>query len=123
MRSRLEDLPRYRTREDTLSAASFNQGRLALRRLGRPLRFPLPGLRTLEMVLDTDLWVCLDAGLSDFPVIAWLDFQAARSSLHEPIPCRVYTYHAHAEVVEPQILEKTAQVLSERLRRRAAGEP
>jgi len=120
MRSRLEDLPRYSTREGSLTAAAYNQVRLALLRLGSPLRFALPGLRTLEMVLEKDVWVCVDSGLNDYPIVAWLDFRTEnRTALHTPIPCRIYTYHAHADMVERQVLEKTAQILGQRLRAHA----
>lgn len=118
MRSRLDELPRYSSRTCLLPAATFNRLRLGVLRLESPLRFALPGLRTLEMILERDAWICVDAGLSDYPILAWVEFQAAeRSRLDTPVPCRLFTYHAHAELIEPQVLEKTESVLNHRLRR------
>lgn len=118
MRLRLDELPRYSSRTCLLPATTYNRIRLGVLRLDNPLRFALPGLRTLEMVLENEAWVCVDAGLSDYPILAWVEFQAAeRNALHTPVPCRMYTYHAHAELIEPQVLEKTEAVLNHRLRK------
>lgn len=68
MRSRLDELPRYSSRSCLMAAATYNRIRLALLRLGSPLRLPLTGLRTLEMVLEKDAWVCVDASLNDHPI-------------------------------------------------------
>lgn len=118
MRLRLDELPRYSSRTCLLSPSIYNRVRLGILRLESPLRFALPGLRTLEMVLEDDAWVCVDAGLSDYPILAWVEFQGAdRSALHTPVPCRLFTYHAHAELIEPQVLEKTENVVNHRLRK------
>lgn len=120
MNSRLDDLPRYSSRTCLLPAATYNRVRLGLIRLGSPLRFALPGLRTLEIILDKEHWICVDSGLNDYPILAWVEFQhAERSALHTPVPCRLFTYHAHAELVEPQVLDKTEAVLGHRLRKHA----
>jgi len=116
VRSRLEDLPRYSSRMYSMPAARFNQVRLALLRLGEPIRFSLPGLRTLEMVLEHDAWICVDSGLSDFPVLAWVDFEVAhRDALHEPVSCKLYSYHAHADVIEDRVLDAIANYAGTRL--------
>jgi hypothetical protein len=50
------------------------------------------------------------------PVMAWLEFQTEhRSALHIPIACRLYSYHCHADVIQPQVLEAIADELSLRL--------
>lgn len=122
MASRLDDLPRYGSRTCMVPAATYNRIRLGLLRLGSPLRYALPGLRTLEIVLEKDAWICVDSGLNDYPIVAWVDFQCAdRDALHLPVPCRVFTYHAHAELVESQVLEKTEALLAHRLRKLAGG--
>ena len=122
MKSRLDELPRYSSRACVLPAATYNRIRLGLLRLGCPLRSALPGMRTLEMVLEHDAWICVDSGLNDYPILAWVEFQSAgRSALHEPVPCRLFTYHAHAELIEPQVLEKIQAVLGHRLRKLAEG--
>ncbi len=116
VRSRLNDLPRYSSSVYVMPAQRFNQVRLALLRLGEPIRFALPGLRTLEMVLEHDGWICIDAGLNDFPVLAWVDFEDAhREALHMPIPCKLYTYHAHAAVIEDRVLDAISDFVDARL--------
>jgi hypothetical protein len=106
MGSRLDDLPRYSSRAYDMPAARFNQVRLALLRLHEPIRFGLPGLRSLEMILEHDAWVCVDAALNDFPVLAWVEFETAgRGALHAPVACKLYTYHAHASMIESRVLQ------------------
>ncbi len=118
MKSRLDDLPRYSSRYCLMTAATYNRVRLGLVRLGNPLRFALPGLRTLEIILDKESWICVDSGLNDYPILAWVEFRhAERNALHTPVPCRLYTYHAHAELIEPQVIEKMESVLAHRLRK------
>jgi hypothetical protein len=117
MRSRLDDLPRYASRAYRMPAAQFNAVRLALLRLGEPVRFALPGLRTLEMVLEQQAWICVDSGLNDFPVLAWVDFEASdREALHEPVSCMLYTYHAHAHIIESRVLQAISEFVNVRLR-------
>jgi hypothetical protein len=105
MRSRLDDLPRYSSRSYEMPAEYYNQVRVALLRVGTPQRFVVPGLRTLEMVLEEDAWIVVDSGLNDYPVLAWVEFETARrEALHAPMHCKLYTYHAHAEIVIERIL-------------------
>lgn len=112
----LADLPRYSSADIEMDAALYNRVRIALHRLGSPLRFSLPMLRHLDMILDEETWIVVDNSLNDIPVMAWLDFQAGhRNALHTPIPCRFYTYHCHAEVILPQLLETVADELARRL--------
>lgn len=123
MSSRLDEPLRYSARSCLMAAATYNRIRLALLRLGNPLRLSLTGLRTLEMVLEKDAWVCVDASLNDHPILAWVQFQVAdRKALHEAVECRLFTYHAHAELMESQVIEKTAAMLRHRLRKLAEGE-
>jgi hypothetical protein len=116
MFSHLADLPRYSSAECELDAALYNRVTIALRRLGSPLRFPLPWLRHLDMILDDETWIVVDNSLNDIPIMAWLDFQVGhRNALHTPIPCKFYTYHCHAEAIRPQVLETIADELSSRI--------
>jgi hypothetical protein len=118
-RSRLDDMPRYSTEPCTLDAALFNQVRLAMLRFSQPLRFPLAGLRHLEMVIEEDTWVCIDNSLNDFPILAWVDFDAHhRDSLHEPVACTLYTYHCHADMITDRVLKLTTDHLDQRLHRK-----
>lgn len=116
MSSRLDGVPRYKTVATRLPAALFNEVRLALLRLQDTIRFPVRGLRTLQVVIDKDAWVVVDAGLNDVPVIAWTEFEAAhRDSLHEPIKCKLYMYHAHADIIFDAVLNELHKELDARL--------
>lgn len=112
MKSRLEGIPPYSTEASTIPAALFNEVRLAILRLDKSLNFPIPGLRTLELILDEEAWIVIDASLNEIPVLAWTDFETRdRSNLHQPISCRLITYHAHAKL----ILEKVKQAIHKEL--------
>ena len=116
MSSRLDDIPVYQQRPVTVTAADYNRVQIALKRLGEPVRIPLVGLRTLELLLEKDAWIVIDSGLNEVPVLAWTDFQAAeRSSLHEDIPCVLKIYHAHAMVILNKVTSQMEEVLRERI--------
>lgn len=115
MRSRLDEVPVLKTVPTTVPAHHFNRLRLALLRLGDPLRLELPRLRHLDLLLGRDAWVCVDRTLYDLPVVAWTDFQHGRSALHEPVPCVMRLYHAHAEVVVPILFAEVEKVLKKRM--------
>lgn len=115
MNWRLDDLPVYATTEFSVSAEDFNLVQRALNRLGEPINIPLQGLRSLELILDRDAWIVVDSDLNHIPVLAWTDFQSeGRLTLHEPVPCRLKTYHMHAMV----ILERVAAFMEEELGKR-----
>lgn len=109
----LDQLPVYSSREAQLPAARYNRARLALRRLGDS-RLELPGLRTLDLILEEQVWAVLDRALNDIPIVAWTDF-AHRSDLHNPVSCRVKYYHAHARMIEERVLTLMDKLLEERL--------
>ncbi|MEJ2362272.1 MAG: hypothetical protein P8Z75_12740 [Gammaproteobacteria bacterium] len=116
MRSRLDDLPVFEIRLGTVPAADYNLVQIALKRLGNPLRFELPRLRTLDLILESDAWIVVDRSLNDIPVLAWLDFQTGdRTNLHEPISCERRTYHTHALIIIDKVIEAMHLILGERL--------
>jgi len=116
MNSRLKGIPRYKTLAASVPAALFNKARLALIRLQDSLRFPVPGLRTLHVLLDRDAWIVVDAGLNDVPVLAWTGFETAhRDNLHEPVRCELYLYHAHATIILEAVLSELHKELDARL--------
>jgi hypothetical protein len=99
-----------------LEAAYYNRVRLALSRLGRPLRVALPQHRGLEAILDNDAWVCVDTTRDDLPVLAWRAFGTrVRESLHEPVDCRLELYHWHAGLIMGTALEALDTALRARL--------
>lgn len=116
MHPRLEGVPPYSKEHDQIRADQFNRVRLALLRLGSPIRFKLPGMRTLEMILDETAWICIDARLNEIPVFAWTGFKTEhRDALHTPIECQLYTYHVHASNIIPTVHELIQNELDQRL--------
>ena len=101
----------------TIEAACYNQVRLALLRLGNPLRVPLPEHRGLEIILENHYWLCVDSALEDQPIMAWLDFDTRRhnQALYEPVSCELRLYHTHAGLIMGSALDAMEQSLSLRL--------
>lgn len=99
-----------------IQAEDYNRVRLALVRLGSPLRVPLAGMRCLEMEVDEKRWLCLDTCASDRPVLAWTGFESGgRSAIHEPVSCELRIFHVHGGLVMGEILESLVRSLQERL--------
>jgi hypothetical protein len=116
MRSRLDDLPVFEIRQVSIRAEDYNLVHIALKRLPNPLRFELPRLRTLDLILEKDAWIVVDRSLNDIPVLAWLDFQVAhRQTLHEPVACERRTYHTHALIIVDKVIEAMHLILGERM--------
>lgn len=83
-----------------IEAACYNRVRLALLRLGNPLRIALVQHRGLEVILDDDIWLCVDSLADEQPVLAWREFQVhARDNLHQPIACELWLYHNCAGLI------------------------
>jgi len=114
MKSRIDQIPVYESRQVSLRAEDFNLVKIALKRISNPLRFEIPKLRTLDFILEDDLWVIVDRSLNDIPVMAWNDFHA-RTSLHEDIRCLKRIYHTHAHIIHDKALEALQLVLGEKL--------
>lgn len=105
-----------RTLPKVIEASCFNHVRLALNRLGKPLRLTLPGHRGLDMILDDHLWLVVDGDHGDLPVLSFSGFKTSeRDGLHQPVACELRLYHAHAGLVMGTTLEKMDQALTERL--------
>ncbi len=115
MKSYLIDIPVYERLETSVSAEHFNLVRIALKRLGSPIRLELPKLRTLDFLIDEETWIIVDRSLNDVPVMAWLDFETRDRSLHEPLKCTLNLYHAHATIIQPRVIEAMTLLLGEKL--------
>lgn len=110
------DIPPLWTRPKVIEASCFNRVRLALHRLGRPLRIVLPRHRGLEITLDNRTWLCVDSLRGDLPVLAWSHFEIQnRTALDEPVLCSVQFYHSHAALVSGSVLTELDEVLVRRL--------
>lgn len=116
MRQLPEDLEPLRVLPKTLDAHCYNLARLALRRLHRPIRLELDGLRGLDAIIEDRYWLCVDTFTGDHPVLAWADFQARnRSALHEPVQCSLYLLHQHSGLIMGEALDALERALDTRL--------
>lgn len=116
MKSKLEDLPTFETRQAAVEAIHYNLVQVALKRLGSPLRFSLPKLRTLDLYLEKEAWIVVDKSLNDIPVMAWIDFDTSqRASLHEDIACTLKIYHSHAGILIKKVMEAMTLLIGEQL--------
>ncbi len=116
MYRRLEDVPVYHQRAGNVPAHHYNDVQVALKRLGEELRFEIPRLIHLDLILQKNAWIIVDRVLNDVPIVAWTDFEiGGRSNLHEPVPCRIRFYHAHATMVMSRTLEAMELILGEML--------
>jgi hypothetical protein len=119
-KSRLNEIPTLRLLSGTVAVTRYNRVRLALKRLENPMRIELPGLRSLDFILEDQVWAIVDRNLNDIPVIAWTDFKP-RASLHEPVHCTLRIYHLHADAIVEQALEKLDTILENKLNPQKTG--
>lgn len=115
METRINDVPALHVADSSVAARYFNRVRLALRRLENPIRLAIPGLRSLDMILGDDYWLCVDRSMNDLPVVAWTDFRSGRDHLQAPVTCKVRYFHAYAAAVMKRCLAETERLLDERL--------
>ncbi len=109
MVTRIHDMQAYETLVINMDAAIYNVWRRLRLHVKLPTRLKLPELKSMELILEDDHWVMVDANHNDLPMIAWLDFQdAGRSSLHTPVACTVKYYHFMAS----QFYEKALAEIS-----------
>ena len=116
MYTRHEEVPVYEIRKGELEANHYNRVQTAHKRLGKDLRLEIPGLRTLDLLLQPEAWIVVDRALNDIPIIAWSHFETEhRTSLHLPVRCRIRLYHANAGIILQRVIEAMELLLGERL--------
>ena len=116
MKTRLENLPRYQTEHTVVEAPLLNLIKLALIRIKSPLRLSISSLKNIDVILEHEYWACIDSSLNDIPVLAWTDFQtSARSDLHTPIDCKLYSFHAQADLIINTVINDIQSQLKSRL--------
>lgn len=117
--NRHNEVPVLHTRKGKVQATHYNHVLTAIKRLGPELRFRIPKLKHLDLILQKDAWVVVDRALSDFPVLCWTDFETAhRENLHEPIPCEVRIFHYAASMILKRTLDAMELLLGEELAKR-----
>lgn len=101
----------------TIEARYYNRVRLALIRLGNPLRLELEAeLRHMDMLLSTEEWLCLDRAREDLPLLAWSGFRVReRDALHAPVQCILHLYDARAGLLAARVLPVLDRLLEQAL--------
>jgi len=116
MYARHDEIPALSTWPDQIEALHYNLVQRALTRVGHAIRLELPGLKTLDLILQTDAWIIVDRAFNDIPVAAWADMQPAEArGLHEPVACELRYFHGHAGMITKRVLELMDDVLREQL--------
>jgi len=116
MYRRHEQVPVYEYRDSLIEARYFNTAQTALRRLGAELALSIPGLKTLDLILQHDAWIVVDRALYDVPIAAWTNFDIERrEALHTPVHCQLRLYHVNAGIIIKRVLAAMEQILGERL--------
>ena len=101
-------------RPGNVDAHYFNRAQTALKRIGQQIRFKIPTLNHLDLLVQQHDWIIVDRVLNDFPVVAWTDFQTeGRDSLHEPISCEVRLYHFAARMILKTTLDAMEDILGQ----------
>ena len=116
MYTRLGDIPIFELTDSQIKALHYNHVQVALKRLNGSIRYPIPKLRHLDLILEKDAWIIVDRVLNDIPVAAWTDFQIQhRDNLHQPINCKLRLYHANASMILGRTLDAMELLLGEEL--------
>ena len=108
-------VPAYEEYPHRVPASVYNLWRRHWRRTQKPLDFHLEGIPPMAIKMEKSLWVCVDVGLNEVPVIAWSDFQDEDRALHDPVPCVVTQFHFGASKIRAQILEVLEAELTRRV--------
>lgn len=116
MYTRLNDIPILELRDSSVDALHFNHVQVALKRINRSLRYPIPKLKHLDLILEKEAWIIVDRVLNDIAVAAWTDFAVEhRENLHQPIACKLRLYHANAGMILDRTLDAMEMLLGEQL--------
>lgn len=116
MYTRHDEVPVYEYRDGVLDAGYYNHVQVALNRLGESLRFSIPKLKTLDLILQRDAWIIVDRAFNDVPIAAWTNFDTERrGALHAPVHCQIRLFHANAGIILRRVLEAMEMLLGELL--------
>ena len=114
--NRHNEVPLLHHRAGKVEAVYYNDVQTALKKLGPQIRFKIPKLKHLDLILQKDAWIVVDRALSDFPILAWTEFQTEhRDSLLEPVQCEVRIFHFAASMILRRTLEAMDLMLGEQL--------
>ena len=114
--TRHDEVPLLHHRKGKVEADYYNEVQTALKKLGPQIRFKISKLKHLDLILQRDAWIVVDRALSDFPILAWADFQTeGRESLLDPVQCEVRIFHFAASMILRRTLEAMDLMLGEQL--------
>ena len=92
----------------------YNVVQIALKRIGEQIRFKIPTLNHLDLIIQEDAWIVVDRVLYDMPVACWTEFQfEGRDNLHKPIACEVRIFHFAARTILKTTLDAMEDFLRE----------
>ena len=116
MYTRHNEIPVLSAWPDQVAALHYNIVQRALKRMPPGIRLQLPGLKTLDLILQADAWIIVDRAFNDLPVAAWVDIKPEEDrGLHEPVPCQLRYFHGHAGMIIKRVLELMDELLEDRL--------
>lgn len=114
--TRHDEVPLLHHRAGKVEAGYYNDVQTALKEFGPQIRFKIPKLKHLDLILQKDAWIVVDRALTDFPILAWTDFELeSRESLLEPVQCEVRIFHFAASMILRRTLEAMDLMLGEQL--------
>jgi hypothetical protein len=116
MYTRHNEIQPLKSTSSEVKAEYYNHVKTGLKRINKKLRYKIPTLKHLDLILQEDAWIVVDKVLNDMPIIAWTNFQTEhRESLHEPIQCEIRLFHYAAEMILDRTLEAMELLLGEEL--------
>lgn len=114
--NRHDEVPVLTSRAGKVEANHYNHVLTAIKRLGPELRFRIPKLKHLDLILQKDAWIVVDRALSDYPILCWTDFKVDhRENLHEPIVCEIRIFHYCASMILKKTINAMEMLLGEEL--------
>lgn len=117
--NRQNEVPVLTSRQGKVEANHYNHVQTAMKRLGPELRFRIPKLKHLDLILQKDAWVVVDRALTDYPILCWTDFKTEhRENLHEPLVCEIRIFHYCASMILKKTINAMEMLLGEELAKR-----
>lgn len=116
MYTRHNEIQPLKSTSSEVSAVYYNHVKTGLKRINKKLRYKIPTLKHLDLILQEDAWVVVDTVLNDMPILVWTEFLIGhRETLHEPIKCKVKFFHYAADMIMDKTLEAMELLLGEEL--------
>ena len=114
--NRHNEVQPMKSTSSNVNAVYYNHVQTGLKRLNNSLRYEIPTLKHLDLILHEDAWIVVDTMLNDMPILAWTNFKVEhRETLHEPIKCEIKFFHYAAEMIMDKTLEAMELLLGEEL--------